>query len=145
MIPKFAYEHCKQMVCKDFRDDEFDNAQFDLLVQACRVHACKDCTKVKCEGCICLETMNATLNSVGFGANLCRRAPLWVLPVCCLTIQKFKLGTTSGTRNGKNFCRMHSSTSEERQDNQQFYQEISPMFLTGRLDESKILRNLLIT
>ena len=108
---------------KDFPDDEFDNALFDLLVQACSVHACKDCTKVKCEVCICLKTMHATLTAFGFGANLCKRAPMWVLVFCCLTIKKFDLDTTSGSSNGKNFRRMYSSTSDE--DNEQSHADIS--------------------
>jgi hypothetical protein len=80
------------------------------------VHACKDCTTVECEICICLKTMHATLAALGFGANLCRGAPLWVLLFCCLTIKKFELDKTTGSSNGKNFLRIYSSTSDEEDE-----------------------------
>lgn len=101
---------------KDLTDDVFDNALFDLLVQTCSVHACKDCTKVQCEICICLGTLLPTLAALGFGANLFRGAPLWVLLFCCLTIKKFELHTTTGSSNGKNFKRVYSNTSDEDDD-----------------------------
>ena len=116
-------EDCKKSLSKDFTDDEFDNALFDLLVQACSVHASKDCTKVECEICICLKTMHATLAALGFGANLSRGAPLWVLLFCCLTIKKFQLNTTTGSSNGKNFLRMHSSSSAE--EDEQIHEDLA--------------------
>jgi hypothetical protein len=97
-------------------DVDFDDALFDLLVQACSVHACKDCTKDKCEVCICLKTMHSTLPAFGFGANLCRGAPLWVLLFCCLTIKKFQLDKTTGVTNGKNFVRIYSKASAKKHD-----------------------------
>ena len=98
---------------KDLTDDGFDDALFDLLVQACSVHACKDCTKVQCEICICLGTLHPTLAALGFGANLFRGAPLWVLLFCCLTIKKFKLDTTTGSSNGRNFKRFFTSDEDD--------------------------------
>ena len=99
-------------MCKDIPDGEFDDALLDLLVQACTLHAPKDCGKLNCDICISLSTMQSTLASVGFGTNLLQRAPLWILLFCCLIIKKFELGATSGTRNGKNVLRFYSGTSK---------------------------------
>jgi hypothetical protein len=99
---------------KDLADDGFDNALFDLLVQACSVHACKDCTKVQCEICICLGTLHPTLAALRFGTNLFRGAPLWVKLFCCLTIKKFKLETTTGSSNGRNFKRFFPSDKDDK-------------------------------
>ena len=110
----------------DDSDQKFDNALFNLLEQACSVqpqqrNACKHCLKVvckkgckvcecRCKACICLGKMPATLTSVGFGANLCRNAPLWVLMFCCFAIEEFQLdGPTLATTNGENFQRMEDA------------------------------------
>ncbi len=116
---------------EEHSDVDFDDALFDLLVQACSVHACKVCTKDKCEVCICLTTMQSTLAAVGFGANLCRGAPLWVLLFCCLTIKKFRLDETTGATNGKNFVRIYSKASAKKVD--QIY-ETWPVDLVDKTD-----------
>jgi hypothetical protein len=127
-------------LCKDIPDGDFDEALFDLLVQACTLHVPTDCGKFDCEICISLSTMQTTLASIGFGTNLLRRAPLWILLYCCLIIKKFELGTNSGTRNGKNFLRVYSGDSKGKKGKvQKSFYDISPDVLDKTIRRIKTL------
>lgn len=127
-------------MCKDIPDGDFDEALFDLLVQACTLHTPRDCGKFDCEICISLSTMQTTLASVGFGTNLLQRAPLWILLFCCFVIKQFELGTTSGTRNGKNFLRLYSGDSKSKKGKvQKNFVDYSPDVLDKTIGRIKAL------